>query len=162
MTFAECAREQDVVDAVTTGQWPGRCGNDLTMHVASCEGCRDLVAVLDSLGGSWAGARADAQVPASGMVWWRAQMRARQEAARAAARPITVVQGVAGVTGLALALAGLVAVLPWLASWLASARGFLALDVPDIALQGGWLLAGGVATVLVLASLALYVVVAED
>ena len=101
MTFADCSREQDLIDALTTEQWPNRCDEDLKSHVAGCQGCQDLIAVVAPLGDAWAASRADAHVPASGMVWWRAQMRARQEAARAAARPITVVQVIAMLAGYA-------------------------------------------------------------
>jgi len=50
----------------------------------------------------------DARVPAPGQVWWRAAMRSRAEAARAAARPLTWSQGlaVACAAGLATAVAG--------------------------------------------------------
>ena len=96
------------------------------------------------------------------MVWWRAQMRARQEAAQAAARPITVVQAIAGLAAAALVVACLVAASPWLGSSLASSRQFLAVDVADIgAMASGWLLAAGVALVAI-TSLAVYLVVAED
>ena len=40
-------------------------------------------------------ARTEAAPPSSAIVWWRAQMRARQEAARAADRPITIVHALA-------------------------------------------------------------------
>ncbi len=163
MTFPDCPRERDLIDALTTGQWPDRCDDEIRAHVASCAGCADLAAVLAPLAGAWAGTRAEAEVPASGMVWWRAQMRARQEASRAAARPIAVIQGIAGLAGVALALVCLVALSPWLASVLASSKAFLTLDVPDLqTIQGGWLLAGGAATLLLIASLAVYVVVTED
>jgi hypothetical protein len=46
-----------------------------------------------------------ARVPSSGLVWWRAQRRARQEAARAAARVVTIVQGVSVVAGIGAAVA---------------------------------------------------------
>jgi anti-sigma factor RsiW len=162
VTFVDCPREQDVIDALTTGQWPDRCAGELKAHVAACDGCRDLVAILAPLGESWAGARIDAHVPASGMVWWRAQMRARQEAARAAARPITVVQGIAGLAGAALVIACFVFASPVLESSLASSRAFLAVGVPDLGtLASGWVLAAGAALLLV-SSLAVYLVVAED
>ena len=161
--FPDCPREPDVIDALTTGQWPGRCDDDLRAHVAECEGCRDLAAILPPLAQAWADTRSVAAVPASGMVWWRAQLRARQEAASAAARPIAVVQGIAGLAGVALALICLVALSPWLASFLASSRTLLVPDVPDIrAMQGGWLLAGGAATLLLTGCLAVYVVVAGE
>ena len=40
-------------------------------------------------------ARLEAQPPSSAIVWWRAQMRARQEAARAVERPLTIVHALA-------------------------------------------------------------------
>jgi len=162
VTFADCPREQDVVDAVTTDQWPDRCDSELQAHVAECAGCRDLVAILAPLGESWTDTRADAHVPASGMVWWRAQMRARQEAARAAARPITIVQGIAGLIGAALVGVCLVAMAPWLASSFASSRELLTVDVTGVATTvGGWLVVGAVALIAIM-SLAVYLVVAED
>ena len=53
-------------------------------------------------------ARNEAAPPSSAIVWWRAQMRARQEAARAADRPITIVHGlaIACCAGIALSLIG--------------------------------------------------------
>src|SRR5688500_1045787 len=55
-------------------------------------------------------ARSEAAPPSSAIVWWRAQMRARQEAALAAARPITIVHAlaIAAGTGLMLSVAGYV------------------------------------------------------
>ena len=49
-------------------------------------------------------ARREATPPSSAIVWWRAQMRARQEAARAADRPITIVHGLAIACGAGIAL----------------------------------------------------------
>ena len=162
MTFAECPREQEVIDAITTLQWPERCGDELRVHVADCQSCADIVGTMSTLGDAWADARADAQVPASGMVWWRAQMRARREAARAAARPITVVQGIAGLVGLVL-LAGAVAFLsPWVVASFATSFSMFAISLPDLrAIAGGWAIAGAIA-LLAVTSLAVYFAVAED
>ena len=51
---------------------------------------------------------ARSSLPAVGPAWWRARVRAREEAARAAARPIRVVQGaaIAALAGLTAAIAG--------------------------------------------------------
>jgi hypothetical protein len=51
--------------------------------------------------------RCEARVPSAAHVWWRAQMRARQEAAAAAARPIAVAQGVAAASAAGLAAAAI-------------------------------------------------------
>lgn len=49
-------------------------------------------------------ARREAAPPSSAIVWWRAQMRARQEAARVVERPLTIVHAVAIACGLGLLL----------------------------------------------------------
>jgi hypothetical protein len=162
VTFVDCPREQDLIDALTTGQWPDRCDDELKSHVAACQGCQDLVTIVAPLGDAWAVSRADAQVRASGTVWWRAQMRARQEAARAAERPITIVQTIAALTAATIIGLALFAVAPWLASSYAASRDFLTIDVSRLQPMQGWLLAGGAAALLAIGSLAVYFVVAED
>jgi hypothetical protein len=162
VTFAECPREQDVVDAITTEQWPDRCGQDLPDHVRACAGCRNLVAILAPLSESFGDARTEAQLPASGTVWWRAQMRARQEAVRAAERPMTIVHAAAGVAAAAIVLLVAVFGSPWLSSSFSASREFLTVDVASIAaLAGRWLI-GAAVTLLAIASLAVYLTFAQD
>jgi predicted anti-sigma-YlaC factor YlaD len=111
----ECRREQDVLDAMAAGRWPDRCDAELSAHVASCAICGDVVAVARAFRDEHEAAWRNARVPPSGRVWWRAEMRARQEAARKAAQPITFVQGIAGACA-----AGIVAALisfVWPAVW---------------------------------------------
>jgi len=96
----ECAREAEVLDAVTFRRWPRHCdeGCDegLRTHVAACAICADLVEVARALHDDRESACRDARVPAAGQVWWRATIRARADAAHTAAEPITVLQGIAG------------------------------------------------------------------
>jgi hypothetical protein len=49
-------------------------------------------------------AHREAAPPSSAIVWWRAQMRARQEATKAVERPLTIVHAVAIACGLGLLL----------------------------------------------------------
>jgi hypothetical protein len=60
--------------------------------------------VAEAIAAEAALARREAAPPSSGIVWWRAQMRARQEAARAADRPITIVHALAIACGIGLVL----------------------------------------------------------
>ena len=101
----ECSREQDVLDAVTAGRWPGRCDAELRDHVEGCGICQDVAAVFAAISAERDAAELDAAVPPSSIVWWRAQIRAREEAAAAAARPIAVAQIVAVACLLAAAVA---------------------------------------------------------
>jgi len=95
---------------------------------------------------------AEANVPSAGQVWWRAQVRARAEAAEAAARPLFVAQ--------ALACAAVVGLLVALVTWLWPAGGwhFVATAPSELSLTtwvaiGAWV---------VIAPVALYLVFARD
>jgi len=162
VTFAECPHEADVIDALTTTQWPEQCSDELQAHVDACDSCRSLVAAITPLGEAWLDTRAAAHVPASGMVWWRAQMRARREAARAAARPMTVVQTIAALAGLMLLVSTLALLSPWVAASFSSSASLFLGTLPDVGgLAGNWAVAAAVA-LLAMTSLAVYLAVAED
>ena len=93
----DCPFEDDVLMMVTTGRWPDRAPADLVAHAAGCDVCADLAVVaqaIDEASGIDAAHVSEdaARVPGAGTVWWRAQLRARQEAAAAVGRPITVAQ----------------------------------------------------------------------
>ena len=128
----ECCREQDVLDALSARRWPERIDADLRTHVASCAICADLVDVATALLDDHEVAWNDAHVPPSGVVWWRAQLRAREEAARAAARPLAFIQGVAASVAVWLVLALVRAVPPgYVSTW----RGWVMGLVPAITVR---------------------------
>lgn len=58
--------------------------------------------IADAIAAEASSARREAQPPSSAIVWWRAQMRARQEAARAVERPLTIVHALAIACGVGL------------------------------------------------------------
>jgi len=100
--------------------------------VASCAICADLVDVATALLDDHEAAWSDAHVPPSGVVWWRAQLRAREEAARAAARPLAFIQGVAASVAVWLVLSLVRAVPPgYLSTW----RGWVMGLVPEITVR---------------------------
>lgn len=100
----ECAFESDVLDALASHRWPAKAGDELRAHVAGCDSCHSLAVTAAALMSEHDTAFAGARVPSSASVWHRAQLRAREEAVRAATRPIGFVQGVAFAFGVALAL----------------------------------------------------------
>jgi hypothetical protein len=60
--------------------------------------------VREAIAAEASSARREAAPPSSAIVWWRAQMRARQEATKAVERPLTIVHAVAIACGLGLLL----------------------------------------------------------
>lgn len=126
--------------------------------------------VADAIAAEAALARREAAPPSSAIVWWRAQMRARQEAAKAADRPITIVHAlaIACFCGLALSLAGtLIAGVRGSASWLSGVyASFSALAAPlaAIDLTSRWVMLPMTAMLatIVVASIAAYVIFADE
>lgn len=117
MTNIDCPREQDLLDALASSRWPERADQDLRAHVAQCDVCRDTLVVALPLLTEGEVAYASARVPSSGAMWWRAQMRARKEAARTASRPITIVQAIAFTCGAVLVAAAAYWASPSLQNW---------------------------------------------
>ena len=99
----ECAHEREVLDLVLTERWPDYCDAGTLAHVAECDVCADVVAVAMAMREDQALQPIEsAPVPDATLVWWRAQLRAHEEAGRKAARPIAMVQGVGiGIAGVA-------------------------------------------------------------
>lgn len=121
----ECAREQEVLDAIATGRWPDRVDDELRAHVAKCVVCRDASEIAPLFFADRDEAWQDADLPSAGSVWWRAHIRARREAAERAARPLVLVER-AALAYAAVAVFGLgVLIGPWLRGWAHSATGLL-------------------------------------
>jgi hypothetical protein len=165
-----CSRETELWDAIAAGRWPDAADANLRAHVVSCGSCRDLALVADSLRRDACDVSRDATPPTSAIVWWRAQMRARQEGAHAADQPITVVQGlaIACAAGLLLGLTGTVAASvrgsrEWLSEWSASAAS-AATHLAAVDLTNRWVLLPAVLIVLslVVMPVAIYAIMSEE
>jgi hypothetical protein len=162
--MTDCPREQDIVEAVAFGRWERDA--ELKAHAGRCAICRDLVEVVHALHDDRAALIGEAHPPTAGVVWWRATIRARAEAAHTAMQPITVVQGIAGacVAGATAALA----TVAW--RWMEPADRVgdlllrLAVDrgAAPFTIEHALLAVAGVAACLVLAPLALYFTLADD
>ena len=167
--IADCTRETEIVEAIGFGRWPDHCP-ELAAHAASCDVCRDVVEVARALHADCQTLCREAQPPAAGMVWWRATIRARAEAARTVTQPISVVQGIAGAS-IVGAAAGLVTV-GWQSRHWAARLGEFAIEAENrgSAIAAASALAANhslpillaVAAGLVLAPLALYLALADD
>jgi hypothetical protein len=105
--YDACPYEQAMVDLVVAGRRFDE--NDaLRAHAAECRACAETLELARLLQDDQQALCAEAPVPSAGAVWWRATIRARAEAARAAGQPITLLQGIAAATavGLFVALVG--------------------------------------------------------
>ena len=162
MNVTDCPREIEVIDAMTAGRWP--LADELHAHATSCPVCGDLVAVAAAVTTDMRAELLAVDVPPSGVMWWRTQRRAQEEAMRTAARAITFVQTASILGAIAAALTILGGVGAMSKSWRAWFANF-----SDALYFGGvtipaWTfpLLLAFAVTLALAPFALYFAVRED
>lgn len=109
----ECARAADVLAAMTAGREPGLANEELRQHADACEACREMVMVVAALRGERDRLRRSTTVPSAGLVWWRAQLRQRQQAALKATAPVTAVHAAAIIAAVVLAVVLVTSVAPF-------------------------------------------------
>jgi hypothetical protein len=162
-----CDREIEVLDALQSPRWPAGADDELRTHVASCTDCTELVHLSVALLRDHRALMQEAHVPSSAIVWWRAQVRSRREAAEQVTQPISVIQGLAAAcaAGLLVAAAGSYSpafrrALSWVVSSVASLGGAdsqpHALEPFSIGIQAA------IALAIIVAPLALYFTLHEE
>jgi hypothetical protein len=159
MIAPECVREHEILDEIAEGRWPALAPAALREHAAACPVCADLALAASAVHEAAADASAaPLALPSAGQVWWRAELRARHEAARLAQRPVIAVQVVAAVVFLAAVLTAARTLVPDAWTWLvdaagsASRGGLATMDSWAVALilsLGLWLIVGPIAIYMV-------------
>ena len=91
-----CPREREVTDLLHRGHWPQASPADLRNHVEDCRRCSDLVVVTQNLQTARTQALAKANLPTAGALWWRAQLRRRNQAIERIGKPLFGAQIFAG------------------------------------------------------------------
>lgn len=160
MTPVDCRFETAVLDEVEAGRWPAESPAALREHVASCPVCADVALVAAEMRETEAAVAAPVALPSAGQVWWRAELRARHEAARMAQRPLIAVQVVAAVVCLLALVTGIRSFAPDAWGWLVRAASLARTD--DGLGTWGVVLVLSIGFWLVLAPVAIYMVVRAD
>jgi hypothetical protein len=99
MSARICDREDELLDALGRGF----VGPELDEHVRACDACTELRLVAGGLLDERIQAVAEAHVPSPGTMWWRLQVRHRQEVQAAARRSLLI--GQAATLAIAIVLA---------------------------------------------------------
>jgi hypothetical protein len=115
MTLISCAREKEIAVLLERGQWPHVAPHDLLAHVEGCRSCSELVLTRQAFQQARDASMEMPALPSASALWWRAQLRKRNEAIERISKPIL------GAEIFAFAVVALVAVCG--AAWLAR-RGF--------------------------------------
>jgi hypothetical protein len=80
----ECGKEKLIIAAVRTGLWDA----DLRQHRASCPACSEAAIAARLLNEMRSCDEAEARIPDAGLMWWKAQLLEKREAAERATQPI--------------------------------------------------------------------------
>jgi hypothetical protein len=165
-----CPREKEIGELLRRGQWPQASAPELRAHVDVCRACGDLVLVA----GVFQQARAEtvaaaqassARFGSAGALWWRAQLRRRNEAIERIGRPLVTAQIFALVVSLlaAFGFAGLEARhgIGWL-NWLEGLPQAATVRLADISSSGflnsgwAWMLLAATATLALVGGFLVY------
>ena len=106
MRLTPCPREKEVKELVERGQWPVAAATapELHAHVAGCRSCSEFALVTTAFKRARVEASNDAKFGSPRVLWWRAQLRRRNEAVERMGRPILGAQIFALAVNLVLAV----------------------------------------------------------
>jgi hypothetical protein len=159
-----CPHESEARALLRSGHWPDACEPELRQHVESCDRCSSQLLVLHAFQNARAEALRGARVGHPGLLWWRAQLRRRNEALERVAKPITTAHIFALCVSLLAAAAGVGSLLRkgvvW-SSWLPSPASVPQLDALSFfaSIKADWglfLSLTGLGTVVLLSAVVLY------
>lgn len=160
MRFESCPMEKEVLAAVRAGQFPAACEPALRKHVEECKSCSQAASLSRAFADMRAKASAGAPSGAPGLLFWKAQLRRRNQAIEQITRPILAAEIVGfGVSMVVLALVAW----KWIAApssdWLSVAKNFASMN-----LFGSWgfLAAATALTVCLFGGVVVYLVTAKD
>ncbi len=108
MTLVSCTCEKEIRELVESGQWPLAAPQELRDHATSCRTCADLVLVASAFQRARVATVAAAKPVSAGAIWWRAQLRSRQQAFERIQRPLVGAQ-VFALVALLLPIIGFIA-----------------------------------------------------
>jgi hypothetical protein len=87
-----CPHEPEVQAILRQGHWPEACDAEFRSHVQACRTCSDQLLVLHVFHAARTQAMQTARIAHPNLLWWRAQLRRRNEALQRVNRPITRAQ----------------------------------------------------------------------
>jgi hypothetical protein len=87
-----CPHETQLQSIVRSGHWPDACEPELRNHVKVCNRCASQLLVLHAFQRARTEAVHTAPTGHPNLLWWRAQLRRRNEALQRVGRPITTAQ----------------------------------------------------------------------
>ena len=106
MKIGSCTREKEIQEALGHGLWPQAVPEELRAHASDCKVCAERVRFTEGFRALRAVSMQSAPKLAPGLIWWRAQLRRRNEAIERIGRPLAAAQILAFLMLLAVAAGG--------------------------------------------------------
>jgi hypothetical protein len=160
-----CPNEAEIQAIVRNGHWPDACEPELREHVKACSRCASQLFVLHAFQRARAEAvQAAPRMDHPNLLWWRAQLRRRNDALQRVGRPITTAQifalCISVLTAVSLLISQLRKGWNW-SSWLPDSSSVSHFDAPSFfaAVEADWgllLLLTGFGAVVLLSVVVLY------
>jgi anti-sigma factor RsiW len=163
-----CPNDADLKAILRSGHWPAACDPELRSHIETCGRCSEQLLLLQAFQNSRSQAMQAARLDHPNLLWWRAQLRRRNEALERVARPITTAQ----IFALCVSLLATVALIgsmmqeglnwsSWLPSWLPDSSSMAHFDALTFfnSVNSDWgmlLLLTGFGTVILLGAVVVY------
>jgi hypothetical protein len=107
MSLFLCSSEKELEATLRQGRWPHACDPELRAHVDGCRDCQELVLVTQTFQKAKSNGEELARLRCPGLLWWRAQLRRRNEAIQTVTEPLARAERV-GLLGLLAAFCVLV------------------------------------------------------
>jgi len=160
-----CSREKELASLLKLGHWPMAASAEMQSHLQTCRACANMLSITEAMRGVKHEAMRHVQLPPPGLLWWRAQLRRRDEAVKRIAKPILGAQifalGINAIVVLGVLLSQAKHGLHWL-TWFSADEHNLSPDSlfhlgalwPTLSLGTAWGLATLIPTVALLAFLA--------
>jgi hypothetical protein len=87
-----CPHEAEVQAILRQGHWPEACDDAFRKHVETCSRCGEQLLVLHAFHAARTEAMQTARIDHPNLLWWRAQLRRRNDALHRVGRPVTTAQ----------------------------------------------------------------------
>lgn len=99
-----CPNGSELKTLLDANRWPMNASPDLQAHVPCCASCRSLLVLSQTFRADRTAIAASAHLEAPGVLWWRAQLRRRNNALHQIGRPLLGAQIFAAGSGFLAAL----------------------------------------------------------
>jgi len=159
-----CPHEAEAQAVLRRGHWPDACDPELRKHVETCDRCAGQLVVLHAFQRARSEAVQVAHMGHPSLLWWRAQLRRRNDALERVGKPITTAQifalCISIVTAVALFASQMRKGVDW-SSWLPAPPAFSHFDALSFfaSVRADWgliLLLTGFGTLVLLSALVVY------